>query len=363
MTRLTATRGVSTLTFGAIAIVTFQSTARALSLPDSGSCSLAAPSSCLSIAQSQQNSGFGLVVSSGGPAISGVGQFGNGVTGNVTATVVPTGYAGVYGVASSQYNRGVEGYNSSGGGLGVSGHVVGGGTGVGGVSVTGTGVSGFSTSGLGIYGQSDYSAIEGSTTGSTGTWLSGVYGQNTSTTNDGLGIAGRVWRSTSAAVFGDNTAGGWAGYFLGNVYVSGTVTQMSDARTKKDIADVPYGLRQLLQLRPVTYKWKGEAVDPAAQLGLIAQDLQKIVPETVRANERSGMLSINYTALIPVVIKAIQEQQAVVERQAARIAALEQARPSTASSLPTGGVGTGLALGLLPLGLVAGLRNRKKRQG
>jgi hypothetical protein len=66
--------------------------------------------------------------------------------------------------------------------------------------------------------------------------------------------------------------------------------------------------------------------DDRTQLGLIAQEVQKIVPEVVRADGPSQMLSVNYTALVPVMIKAVQEQQKIIEWQEARIDTLERRR-------------------------------------
>jgi hypothetical protein len=132
---------------------------------------------------------------------------------------------------------------------------------------------------------------------------------------------------------------------------------------KKDIKDARYGLEQLLRLRPVTFKWKNENGNgDGLQLGLIAQEVQKVVPEVVNTDATTGMLVVNYTALLPLAIKAVQEQQRVIEQQEARLAALERGRGPVVSSLFSGGLGGGVALGLLPLGLVLALRRRGKQE-
>ena len=283
--------------------------------------------------------------------------YGGGVRGEASSGV------GVYGLsysnsgvfAISTTGTGAAGFTNSG--TGVIGNSVSG-TGVNAVSNSGTALNATAYSGVGVNASSNTSAIVGVTNGSVGYGPSGVYGANTSTTVDGQGIAGRVYRATSSAVFGENTAAGWAGYFVGNVYVSGTVTQSSDARLKKDIKDSPYGLAQVLELRPIRYKWKKEGSDDKVQLGLIAQEVQKVVPEVVVDGQPSGMLAINYTALLPVAIKAIKEQQQMIQRQEARLAALEHGRVAGTVALPSGGVAAGLAFGLVPLGMFAVSRRR-----
>ena len=52
------------------------------------------------------------------------------------------------------------------------------------------------------------------------------------------------------------------------------------------------------------------------------------------------MLSVNYTELVPVVVKALQEQQKVIKQQEERIAHLERDRPAMSSSIEMGFGGT-----------------------
>jgi hypothetical protein len=111
-------------------------------------------------------------------------------------------------------------------------------------------------------------------------------------------------------------AGGW--FQLG--FVNG-----SDARIKKNIRDLNYGLKEVMQLRAVKYELK-EGIDQNDKLGVIAQEIQKVIPEAVVdydvvTEEKTGkqtkvpseILGVRYTDLIPVLIKAIQEQQLEIE--------------------------------------------------
>lgn len=92
--------------------------------------------------------------------------------------------------------------------------------------------------------------------------------------------------------------------------VNGTI-QTSDARLKEQITDMQYGLNEIMKLRPVTYRWKQ---DPAMlKVGLIAQEVQQVVPEVVVGNAQSDTLGMNYAELVPVLIKSVQELKKEIE--------------------------------------------------
>jgi len=107
---------------------------------------------------------------------------------------------------------------------------------------------------------------------------------------------------------------------------------ISDARLKTDVKDIPYGLTEIMQLRPVSYILKSNPQD-GTDLGLIAQELLPIIEEAVATHdyrcidEETGemaiveneFMGIDYVDLIPVLIKATQEQQAQIEELKAEI--------------------------------------------
>lgn len=97
------------------------------------------------------------------------------------------------------------------------------------------------------------------------------------------------------------------------VYATNGTIQTSDERFKKNIENMGYGLTTLMQLRPVTYQWKEEE-NGETKLGFIAQELEKVVPEVVSiANDDIQTRGVNYAELVPVLVKAIQEQQQIID--------------------------------------------------
>lgn len=312
--------------FSTLVLVAASSAARAIPLPDNSSKNCSGANGCFKIT----NTGTSEVAIVASAATNGTAVWG---------TALGTG-TGILGDAAS--GTAVSGRTTSG--YGVYAYASGSG---------GRAVNAIALSGEAVYGTSSGgNAVVGSSTGLT----TGVYGVNTSA--QGNGVLGQNTGS-GVGVFGDNAnPSGWAGFFNGRAFTTLGVWSGSDARLKKDVRDVACGLDRVLKLRPVTYKWRKGGGDDKTQLGLIAQEVQKIVPEVVTADGTSGMLSINYTALLPIMIKAVQEQQRIIQTQEARIASLERGGKTTLSSLVTGSLGAGLVFGLVPLGLVAARRRR-----
>lgn len=129
-----------------------------------------------------------------------------------------------------------------------------------------------------------------------------------------------------------------------SLYVS-SVYNLSDLRAKTDVRDLGYGLAALRDLRPVSYNWKKSPVSDAdtlftggtdnraygpdsegEQIGLIAQEVEEVVPQAVQTDE-SGNKALNYIALIPVLIKSIQELEGQVDVLKEKVAALESQLP------------------------------------
>ncbi|WP_179019792.1 tail fiber domain-containing protein [Winogradskyella forsetii] len=103
---------------------------------------------------------------------------------------------------------------------------------------------------------------------------------------------------------------------------SGAYVQASDRRVKKDITALENGtLNKVLKLNPVSYLMKDQT-DTKRNLGLISQEVKDIFPSITHYVKDSDLLALSYTELIPVLIKALQEQQAIIEGQNKQIEAL-----------------------------------------
>lgn len=242
---------------------------------------------------------------------------------------------GVYG--SAYYGAGVYGSDGAGG------------DGVKGYSSFGFGTTGSTTDGFaGVYG---YSGGEGI----------GVYGNST----DGVGVYGVTSGSSSLSayagkfvsnnyrgIYASGGPGWYTGYFNGDVYATG-VFQSSDAKLKKNIKDFGNAMDIINRLQPKNYEFRNDGnfakmnLPKGTHYGLIAQDLEKVLPglvkeeafetrdatnpsvkyengkvvKPVRAESESiDVKAVNYTELIPVMIKAMQEQDKTIENQKSAIA-------------------------------------------
>jgi hypothetical protein len=91
----------------------------------------------------------------------------------------------------------------------------------------------------------------------------------------------------------------------------------SDKRLKTNIFDIENSIATVMQLRPVTYDKKTSIEEKDYsynEMGFIAQELQKVLPNTVfEGEDENKLLSVNYTSIIPLLTKAIQEQQAEID--------------------------------------------------
>lgn len=113
---------------------------------------------------------------------------------------------------------------------------------------------------------------------------------------------------------------------VGNADVTGELSAASDVRLKEDIEGLTSALDKVSQLNPVTYRFKSEqfpAMDlPTRQkMGFLAQEVETVMPELVSTGTKAEDIdgntfeskSVNYVEMIPMLTKAIQEQQALIE--------------------------------------------------
>jgi Chaperone of endosialidase len=100
---------------------------------------------------------------------------------------------------------------------------------------------------------------------------------------------------------------------------AGAWTNASDARLKKNITEIKYGLNTVVATQPRSY----ERNDVEGQfIGFVAQELKEQIPEVVFGSE-DEQYTVDYGSLVAVAFKAIQEQQILITSLTERITALE----------------------------------------
>lgn len=130
-------------------------------------------------------------------------------------------------------------------------------------------------------------------------------------TNGGTGAGaylGRVGIGTNAPLA--------ALHVVGNIIASNTA-QTSDRRFKRDIVELSGALKAIRAIRGVSYEFRAdefpkEGFDEATHIGFIAQELREVLPHAVFERE-DGYLTVDYSAVTPVLVEAMQELSAKVE--------------------------------------------------
>jgi hypothetical protein len=204
-----------------------------------------------------------------------------------------------------------------------------------GTSVTGNGMYlpatnalGFSTAGTNaVYIDASQNVLVGATT----TGITGV-GIKFQTTNSlVLSVSANSTSATDTFNMYSTGASAYRFYvdWAGTIHATSMViTAISDQRLKENVRDIDTGLNAVMLLKPRRFDWKeGKGQDKKNVAGFIAQEFEEIFPESVGISKagEDGIeyKNINHETLIPTLVKAIQEQQALITSLTARIEALE----------------------------------------
>jgi len=111
----------------------------------------------------------------------------------------------------------------------------------------------------------------------------------------------------------------------GYIYYNGAATiysTSSDQRLKNNIVDAPSAVSDISAIKIRSFDWKENGQHQ--KYGVVAQELQTIAPDAISTPpEKNGMLGVDYSLLVPMMIKSIQEQQAIIESLTTRLTALE----------------------------------------
>ena len=159
--------------------------------------------------------------------------------------------------------------------------------------------------------------ILGSINGVNGQKVTVKVGIGTTTPDDNLTVDGTA----------DKTGGGsWGTY--------------SDRRLKNLDGSFNTGLSQILKMNPVRYRYKEQNAmgirDTDEHVGLVAQEVQKVIPEAVTENSK-GYLLVNNDPIIWAMLNAIKEQQKLIQRQQKQIAHLTSQVQMVRTKLKTSG--------------------------
>lgn len=116
--------------------------------------------------------------------------------------------------------------------------------------------------------------------------------------------------------------------YNGTVYATNDdITGLSDERLKENVKDLDTGLTEIMALKPRRFDWKeGEGNNTKNNAGFIAQEVETVFPELVDNclhDELDDAKSLRKGGILPTLVKAVQEQQVIIDDLKARITTLE----------------------------------------
>jgi hypothetical protein len=149
----------------------------------------------------------------------------------------------------------------------------------------------------------------------------------------------QVYHNSGSSVYFWNTAGGdyefynAAGSTSTGTLKAGAFNTGSDRRLKNNIVNTHFGISDLMKIQVRDYVYKADAANTLTT-GFIAQELFEIFPNAVTkpAND-DKMWSVDYGKVTPLLVKAIQEQQATIEAQQKQIDELKAQNTALSSEL------------------------------
>lgn len=175
-------------------------------------------------------------------------------------------------------------------------------------------------------------------------------GDATSNASKNLGLRINAWNGTSnigmevnadtAAILNGHSIVYGSLHVGGDITHTGSITQTSDRSLKEDIEELEGAMATIMRLNPTTYKFKGNGsyngltLSAGQHYGLIAQEVEEVIPSLVKTNTHTfnedgvtktmDYKSLNYTELIPLLIKAVQEQQQEIDALKAELEKLKK---------------------------------------
>ena len=117
-------------------------------------------------------------------------------------------------------------------------------------------------------------------------------------------------------------------HVTGETVVTSNITAYysSDISLKDNIRPIESAIFKVKQIRGVTFDWNEKSTELQQEkghdVGLIAQEVEKVLPEIVQIRE-DGIKAIQYEKVVPLLVEAIKEQQVTIENLTKRIELLE----------------------------------------
>ena len=189
----------------------------------------------------------------------------------------------------------------------------------------------------------------------------GIYSNSVVSSGPALNAYGGTFNASNSNALGaqygvyatSNAAGAattkYAGFFAGNVTVTGTFTNPSDERLKKNIQKIQSGaIDKIMALNPSTFQYRTDEFpnvnfSKGTHYGFTAQVVQQVLPALVTENSidvashdaknpslrtdatqaQTKYMAVNYMEMIPILTKAMQEQQVMIQQLQEEIKALK----------------------------------------
>jgi len=146
----------------------------------------------------------------------------------------------------------------------------------------------------------------------------------------GSGSNLQIYHNSGSSVYLWNSAGGVyefynsAGTNSTGTLIAGAYNTGSDRRLKNNIVNTHFGISDLMKIQVRDYVYKADASNTLTT-GFIAQELYDIFPNAVtKPAKEEDMWSVDYGKVTPLLVKAIQDQQATIEAQQKQIDELKK---------------------------------------
>jgi len=158
-----------------------------------------------------------------------------------------------------------------------------------------------------------------------------VYDNGDYSSSPGYKEASHVYVGFASLSGSTQTLNSTSSYSCASFGVSGSITAggditayyTSDARLKTNLEPIANAVLKVNKLSGITFEWNDIAIAQGKEadvreVGLIAQEVQAVLPEAVTERD-NGYLAVRYEKVVPLLVEAIKEQQATIERQQSQI--------------------------------------------